>query len=62
MLISLLLLWFTLFYTLVRYNFSYLSFYAMSLLIASMLFVSFSAGRLVVEEKMLAEQNKEKKQ
>jgi hypothetical protein len=49
MILSLIALWFILFYILVRQTIFYVSFYAITFLIASMLLLSISAGRLVVE-------------
>ena len=62
MLISLLILWFALFYILVRQTIFYVSFYALTFQIASMLLLSISAGRLVVEKKLLDGMNEKKRE
>jgi len=62
MLISLLCLWFTVFYILVRQTIFYISFYAITFQIASMIMLSASAGRLVVEGKLLDNMNEKKRE
>jgi len=62
MLISLLCLWFAVFYILVRETLFYISFYAITFQIASMILLSTSAGRLVVEGKLLDNMNEKKRE
>ena len=53
--------WFTVFYILVRQILFFVSFYASTLQLAAQLLLAISAGRLVVETKMLKKLNEEKK-
>ncbi len=61
MFITLLGLWFAVFYILVRQTIFYISFYALTFQIASMILLSISAGRLVVEKKLLDGMNEKKR-
>jgi len=62
MTISLLCLWFAVFYILVRQTIFYVSFYAITFQIASMILLSISSGRLVVEGKFLVKMNEKKRE
>jgi len=62
MFFSLLCLWFAVFYILVRQTIFYISFYAITFQIASMILLSISAGRLVVEGKLLDNMNEKKRE
>jgi hypothetical protein len=62
MLLTLCGVWFAVFYILVRQTIFYISFYALTFQIASMVLLSISAGRLVVEKKLLDNMNEKKRE